>query len=69
MTAFTLVVRPDGKAVLTTTEKLTDRARGNLLETIGRWEAGQYPIVVIPECDVVQVAEVELDLEAAEVPA
>jgi hypothetical protein len=69
MATFTLVVRPDGKAILTTSQELTKTAREHLMETIGRWEHGQYPMVVIPDCDVVQVVEIELDLEPVQVSA
>ncbi|MES2210939.1 MAG: hypothetical protein V4515_12275 [Chloroflexota bacterium] len=66
MTRFQLVVRPDGRALLTTTEKLSEQMVAHLREHLRGWEAGEYPIVVIPECSVVQVAEIEIDLESAE---
>jgi hypothetical protein len=69
MARFTLVVRPDGQAILATTEDLPKPAREHLLEMIGRWAHGQFPVAVLLDCEVVQVASLELDLEPAEATA
>lgn len=64
MARFTLLVVPDGRAVLTTTERLTDRERHELGEVLTGWENGQWPIVVLSDCETVQVAAIDIDLEA-----
>mgnify|MGYP001603283697 CR=1 FL=1 len=70
MASLQLVVRPDGRAFLTTRERLSRAAIEELTRQIREWQDGTWPIAVIPDCEVVQVNDVALDLEpAAEVPA
>lgn len=68
MATLTLIVVPDGRAVLTTPERLTDKARYELAEVIAGWREGKWPVLIIPDCDVIQVADVDIDLDA-KVPA
>lgn len=66
MTRFTLVVRPDGRAVLATRERLSVQEAAELGRQLRGWEDGdRLTIAVIAECDVVQVSELDLELEAA----
>lgn len=62
-TRFVLVVRPDGQALLTTKERLS----AELLATVGGvmddWSEGKTPIVLLAECDVVQVRELSIELK------
>jgi hypothetical protein len=69
MARFTLLVRPDGKAVLTTPERLSDAAKLELRDAVRGWSEGRWPVLIVQDCAVVQVAEFDLDLERAEVPA
>jgi hypothetical protein len=62
-TRFTLVVRPDGRAILVSPERLSDSAKADLIAQLRGWEAGHWPIVVLDGCDVVQIASIELDLD------
>jgi hypothetical protein len=64
---FTLVIRPDGQAILTCQDRLPDSILPELRAAIGEWKTGASPVLVIAECDVVQV--VDLDLELDLVPA
>lgn len=64
MTAFRLVVRPDGQAILTTTEPLSRPMVELLARQLADWADRTFPgVVVIPDCDVVQIRELELALE------
>lgn len=63
MTRFTLTVLPDGRALLTTKERLTDKQAFELRSTLDGWVAHRWPVVVIPECEVVQVHELDVDLD------
>jgi hypothetical protein len=63
MARFTLVVRPDGRALLTTAEPLSEQQSALLLAQLREWEAGTWPITVVTGCDVVQIGTLELDLD------
>lgn len=64
-TTFTLLVVPDGKAILTTTDELRPEQLAVLREHIAGWRDGEWPVVVIPSCEVVQVATIDIDLGEA----
>ncbi len=66
MTAFTVLVVPDGRTLLTTTERLTDQMMTVLREAIALWDAEH--LLVLGDCEVVQVAAIDIDLDVA-VPA
>jgi hypothetical protein len=61
MATFTLVVRPDGSALLTTAEPLTSRERAHLLEELRGWASGGG-VALIPDCEIVLVRNIEIDL-------
>lgn len=63
MARFTLVVRPDGRALLTTEQQLSRHEAAQIVEQIREWDAGQWPVAILPETTVVQVADLDLDLE------
>lgn len=61
MARFTLVVRPDGKAVLVCNEPLNDRQASEIHAAVGEWtHVGGPDVLVLPECDVVQVVDLEI---------
>lgn len=62
MTAFTLVVRPDGRAILTCSARLSEQMRTHLIEHLREWDEGRWPIAVLDDCTVIQVGTVEIDL-------
>lgn len=63
MARFTLVIRPDGKAILTCQDRIPDSSLVGLQAAIGEWKAaGDAPVLVITECDVVQVVDLDLEL-------
>lgn len=65
MARFTLVIRPDGRAILTCQDRLPESVLPGLSAAIGEWKAADdAPVLVVTECDVVQI--VDLDLELAE---
>ena len=69
MATFQLVIRPDGSALLTTARPLTDRECRYLADLVKGWEDSD-DVAIIPDCEVVRVSELEIDLApAAEVPA
>jgi hypothetical protein len=68
MARFQLVVRPDGRALLTTTERLSAEALSHVAGVLNEWQSGDFPVAVVAECEVVQVLDVDIDLPAAEVP-
>ncbi len=63
MARFTLVVRPDGKAILASRERLTDSAKAELVAQLRAWEEGPWPIAIVDGCDVVSVSEIEIALD------
>ena len=63
MTRFQLVVRPDGRAILTTTEALSSSAIAELQHAVRGWSEGRWPVLVLPETEVITVGSVELDLD------
>lgn len=66
---FRLVVRPDGRAILTTTRQLSPSQVAAVGEVVRDWSSVTPPFVaILPDCDVVQVVDVELELPEA-VPA
>lgn len=62
MALFTLVVRPDGQALLTTPQELTPHQVDAIRDAISAWDDHQYPVGILADCDVVQVASVEIDI-------
>lgn len=62
MTRFKLVIRPDGRAFLTTAEQLSQVRHQELIGVVRDWEDGKYPVLIIPDCEVVQVADLEVQL-------
>lgn len=65
MTRFTLVVVPAGGAILTCAEPLPPELIERIRGEFAKWKDGEYPVGIIADCDVVQVAEIDLDLAAA----
>jgi hypothetical protein len=59
---FTLVVQPDGHAILATSEALDDDQTERLRASIADWRTRVASTLIVPECEVVQVVDVELDL-------
>lgn len=64
MARFTLVIRPDGRALLTTTEQFSAEALEPIRQALDDWIAGKYQVAVAAETEVVRVEELEIDLEA-----
>lgn len=62
MATLTLIVRPDGRAILTCPQKLDERARHELIGQLHSWEEGIWPIAVVDDCEVVQIGSFELAL-------
>lgn len=62
MARFTLVVRPDGKAILTCLEALSQSHVEELRAAFAAWREGEFSTLIVAETDVVQVIDVELDL-------
>lgn len=62
MPRFTLLVVPDGRAILTTPDRLSDAAVDAALAAFVEWRDGRAPALLIHECDVVQVTDLQLDL-------
>lgn len=71
MSRFTVLVTPDGKALLTSTEQLTESERAALVVDLERWRSGAWPspVATIESCDVVQVESIDVDPSLALVPA
>ena len=63
MARFILVVRPDGRALLTTDQHLSEPEQRALTEQVRGWEAGTWPVAIVADCTVVQVRELEIDLD------
>jgi hypothetical protein len=63
MARFILSVLPDGRAVLTTVERLSEKQAFDLRGAIDGWRDGRWPFLVIPECETVQVAEIEIEVD------
>ncbi len=63
MARFTLSILPDGRAILTTTAQLDMDQVQNLQEAVKGWREGRWPVLVIAECETVQVAELEVDVD------
>jgi len=57
---FTLVVRPDGRAILTTPDGIPPQAALDVQQAIADWKAGLVDPLIIADCDVVQVVDVDL---------
>jgi len=64
MRKFTLVVRPDGRAILAAPEPLTSDEVEQLHDAFAGWDAGKFHTLVLADCEVVQVTTLELDLES-----
>lgn len=62
MTRFQLIVRPDGRAVLATPQRLTEAEQLVLREAVKGWESGH--LLVLTETDVVRVVDVDIELHA-----
>jgi len=63
MARWTLVIRPDGKALLTCQDRIPDSHLAQITAAVGEWKAAiDAPVLVIAECDVVQVVDMEFDL-------
>lgn len=63
MPSLTLVVRPDGRAILTSPEPLDADKRAELREAIAGWEAGRWPVLVLERCQVVEIDSLELAID------
>lgn len=64
MTMFTLVVRPDGKALLCARQPLGENYLRELNAMLTDWLQGPHALAVLAETEVVQVSEIDIDLEA-----
>lgn len=69
MPTMTLVVRPDGRAILTCARPLPMDMLAELRDQIHSWEEGRWPVAVIADCEVVQVASIEIDLGEGTAPS
>jgi hypothetical protein len=62
---FKLVVMPNGRAVVTTTERLTRVQTDQAQDAWRLWmeaDPGSAPLIISP-CEVIQVVDIELDIE------
>lgn len=60
---FTLTVRPDGKAILSTTETLRPEQIDKLREKFAEWSSDEKNrTILLSETEVVRIEDVELDL-------
>lgn len=64
MARFTLVVRPDGRALLVTSERFAAETLEPIRAALDEWVEGRYQVAVLADTDVVRVTELEVDLEA-----
>lgn len=64
MTRFQLLVRPDGRALLTTTEAFAAETLEPIRAVLDDWLHGQTGVLVLTETDVIRITELEVDLEA-----
>jgi hypothetical protein len=61
---FRLVVQPDGRSILTTTEQLSQDDAIRLRELWDQWlKSPDNRALIVAECDVVHIRTIELDLE------
>lgn len=66
MARFTLLILPDGRAVLTTPDKLTDEQVKTLQGVFKDWSTAQpSEALIVGECEVVHVTDVALEPEPA----
>jgi hypothetical protein len=66
MTAFKLVVRPDGKAILTANQPLDDATIAAMRAQIATWESFEPAgVLIIPDCTVVHAFELEVGFPEA----
>lgn len=63
MARFTLVVRPDGRALLVTNEAFAAESLEPVREALDAWVAGVYQVGVLADTDVVRIEELEVDFE------
>lgn len=64
MASFTLLVRPDGRAILTTERRLEALELDRLRSLVDSWRTDDPPsILLIGHTSVVRIADVELDLD------
>jgi hypothetical protein len=63
MARFTLAILPDGRAVLTTAARLNADEAQNLQQVVRGWHDGRWPVLVIADCETVQVAELDIDVD------
>lgn len=64
MARFTLVIRPDGRALLTTAESFRTEQLEPVRAVLDEWLQGRQQVLLVTECELVQVTELEVDLEA-----
>lgn len=63
MATFTLIVRPDGRAILASKAKLTDLETEAIQATIASWETfDPAGVLLLDDIEVVQITAIELDL-------
>lgn len=62
MAAFTFVVLPDGRSILTTTRSLTMDELALVRERFQEWRDHRAATLIVEDCDVVQVLSLELDI-------
>lgn len=64
MARFTLAILPDGRALISSPDKLTDQQVKLLREVFATWSTAQpAEALIVGECDVIRVADVQLELE------
>lgn len=62
MTRFTLVIEPDGRALLVTPDDLTEDMLHQIEEAWERWRDSDKAVAILANTDIKQVRRVELDL-------
>jgi hypothetical protein len=60
MPRFTILIPPDGRAVLTSKEPLSDDERARVTELAKEWQALERSVLIVEDCDVIHVTSVAL---------
>lgn len=57
MARFHLTVLPDGRAILTTPDKLDEAETKKVSDILEEWSSGKRPVIALPDCEVVVVSK------------
>lgn len=68
MTTYRLVVMPDGHAILTSAGPIDPARHAQLADGLARWRASAGSTLILPDTDVVQVVDVQLDVTSGMTP-